>query len=258
MKGFLKSLAALFVGVTILYLGTFSALCEEKVLGIKEENLTLSVSEDYILLNGDNAAKNSDTIEKLGYTLSSFKTYLSQNGIVAFGFDAKNKTQLILKSFETDFSKDIVELSLLNEEALLQVTKKLVTIPEASWRIVKINDMQTIEVRFSGEDQNGEFYSVLYITIRNGKIYSLAHIFSGEKSEAKTSVAFSAAKGLKIKDVKTAAAWDASSVFEFIIIWIMIIGSLVAAVLIIVSFVRDRIKYKENLENGKEVISRRR
>ncbi len=258
MKGFLKSLATVFLIIAVLSLGTFSALCEEKTLQIKEENLTLSVSEDYILLNDENAAKNSEKIEILGYTLSSFKTYLSQNNIVVFGLDTKNKTQLILKSFETDFSKDIIELSLLNEDALLEVTKKLVTIPEASWRIVKINDMQMIEVRFSDQDQNGEFYTVMYITIRNGKIYSLSQIFSGEKSETKTSAAFSTVKGLEIKDVKTSAAWDASSVFEFIIIWIMIIGAFVAAVFIIVSFVRDRKKYKENLENGKEVISRRR
>ena len=71
MKGFLKSLATVFLIIAVLSLGTFSALCEEKTLQIKEENLTLSVSEDYILLNDENASKNSEKIEILGYTLFS-------------------------------------------------------------------------------------------------------------------------------------------------------------------------------------------
>lgn len=258
MKGFLKSLVIFTVSLIILILGTFTALGEEKTLELEEHKLSLTVSENYLLLNTENANKNKDIVQAFGYTVSSFKTYLEQNSIITFGLDKESKTQLILKCWETDFSADIIELSSLNDDSLSQVVKKLVTVGGSSWRTATVNGMKMIEVRFAGTDNSGDYYSVQYITIRNGKIYSLGNIFSGQKSEEKTTLAFNTVKGLVIKDVKTASPWTASAVFEFVVVWIMIIGSLVAVVVIIISFIRDRKKYKANMEKGNDTIFRRK
>jgi cell division protein FtsL len=210
------------------------------------------------MLTRDNAAKNKDLIEDYGYTVTSIKTYMDQNNILIIGIDAKSKTQLTLKCWETAFSKDIVELSALREEAITDVAKKLVTLNGSTWRTIKINGMQMIEVRYADKDETGSFYSVQYITIRNEKIYSLGLNFSGEKSEEKTQAAWETAKGLSIKDFKSPSPWSASAIFEFSVIWVIIIAAAAAVVLIIISLVKDRIKYKADMEKGNYTISRRK
>lgn len=258
MKALAKSIVAFSLIICLFSLGVFSALGKEKTLDLDSHNLSLSLDEEYYMLTKENASKNKDIIEEFGYTVTSFKTYMEQNNILIMGIDTKEKIQLTLKAWETAFSKDIVELSVLNETAISDIAKKLVTINGSSWRTVKINNMQMIEVRFAGSDEKGSFYSVQYITIRNGKIYSLGLNFSGEESDEKTSLAWDTVKGLWIKDVATASPWSASTIFEFVIIWIIILAAAIAVVLIIISFVKDRIKHNADMEKGNYTISRRK
>lgn len=258
MKVLLKALTLYAIIITVISLSVFSVLGASKTLEVKEHNLSLTVPESYILLNEGNASKNRELIENFGLTADSFKKHLERNNIIIFGLEKENHNQLILKCWETDFSKDINEFSSLNDDSLNLVIEKLVTVKGSSYRALTLNGMRLIEVRFEGEDQMGKFYSVQYVTIRNGKIYSLSNIFTGDKTEDKTTLAFSLAKGLSIKDTTSPSTWTAATVLELAVMWIGIVGAAVAITLIIISFIKDRIKFKEKAENGNDTISRRR
>lgn len=258
MKAVLKSLTALLAVSFILSFGVLTVYGEEEILSAESHNLKLSLSDDYLVLTEENANKYSEEIKAFGYTVSSFKNYLIQNNIIIFGLDTKNKTQVAVKTFETDFSKEIEELSLLSDNALNDVAKKLVTVKGASWRTAKVNGMRMIEMRYTGSDAGGNFYSVQYITVRNGKIYSFCTNFNGEKSDAKTEIAWNLVKNLNIENVTVKGAWTPSAIFEFAVIWVIIVIAAAAAVVIIVSFIRDRKRTKMSSYTKDNTISRRK
>ena len=253
----MKKLTLFFAVLVLILIMPLSAFAEENKISLKEHNLSLTLPNGFTLLDSANASKNEELIEDFGYTVSSFKGYLEQNSIILFATD-KNNTQLSLKCWETDFSKEIIDLKLLGEEALKSVAKQIITLPGASYKSATIGDMRLFEVKKADNDSGGDFYSVQYVTIRNKKIYSLNIAFPGKESEENKTAAFEIAKSLKIADKSTSSPWDVPSVFEMVLIWVIIIVAAVTLVIIVISFVGDYKKRRAEKDAGTEIIFRRK
>ena len=225
----------------------------------KFKGILFTTDLDGTLLKKDKSIslKNKEAIENFGYTVSSFKSYLKQNNVLIFALDKQNKTQLAVKCFETDFSKEILELSALDDDAVNKVAKKLVTADGSVYKLDTVNGMKMIEARLSQKSEKESYFSVQYITIRNGKIYSFSLSFEGEESEESINTAWNLVKGFFIKDVTTVSSWSAANIFEFSVIWIIIGVAVLAIVLIIISFIKDRRKKSAEAEKGNDVINRR-
>lgn len=255
-KVFIKILSAV-VSVAAVMLFTVNAAAEGEKISLKEHFLTIELSDAYTVLDSSNVSKNEEVVEKFGYTVSSFKNYLQQNNILFFGVDS-NGTQCFLKCWQTDFSKEITDLSVLDDETLKSVATQIITISEAAYKTATVNGMRFFEVSATDTDSGGNFYSVQYITIRNGKIYSLNFAFPGTESKENKAAAWETVTTLKIEDKARSSPWDMASVFELVLIWAIIIVAVAGAVVIIISFVRDIKARKNESQSGTETIMRRK
>lgn len=253
----MKKLTLFFTVLVLILVLPFSALAEETEVSVKEHNLSLTLPSGFTLLDSSNAEENENLVKNFGYTVSSFKGYLEQNSIILFAA-AEDNTQLSIKCWETDFSKEVTDLSLLDEDALKSVAKQIIIIPGASYKSATVGGMKLFEVKKADNDSGGDFYSVQYVTIRNGKIYSVNIAFPGKESEESKAAAWEIAKSLKIADKTTTSPWDVTSVFEMVLIWVIIIAAAVTVVIILVSFVVDCKKRKAEKSAGTEIIFRRK
>lgn len=252
---FIISLITLFALLSGLVVYAFALGTE---IELKEHNLKLTLPEGYNRLTTSTSKEMTEKVEAFGYTTSSFKSYLEQNKILIFAAEEGSKTQLSLKCWETDFSKDVVDLSVFDSNGLSAVAAGLITAPGSSYKSVTVNGMKMFEVRSTDADSGGEFHSVQYITVRNSKIYCLNMSFMGKEKAENIETAWNTAQTLKISDHSTSVNWGFSSVFEMVLIWVMIIGAVIAICVIVISFIRDYKKYKADQEAGNDTIYRKK
>lgn len=262
MKAFLKYCLAIITVVILLAFGSVVCLAETKAES-SEHLLTLTLPDGYILLNSETAKDNQALIESLGYSVSSFKNYLDstndgQPNTLFIGLNPSTRAQITAKSWFTDFSQKVGSFAFLDNEALSLTAKELVTVKGASYKIVSANGMKLIEIRSTTKDSGGEFCSVQYITVCNNNFYSLNFTFSGAISDDKVSTAWNTLETFKIKDTLASSAWDFGSVLIMVLIFLAIIGTLIFAVIIVISIVKDIKKRKTDPDESFDFIERRK
>lgn len=257
-KCFLSAIL-IFALLSLWVTGVFA----ETVAEDSANRLSVTLPDNYVLLNTDTAEDNVELIESLGYSLSSFKSYLkpTENGAVQtlfLGVEPSTKAQISAKSWSTDFSKKIGDFSLLEQEALSKTAKELVTAKGASYKSVSANGMVLLEIRLNGKDSGGKFCSIQYITVCNGNFYSLNFTFAGSVNEQRVELAWNTLSTFKIKSDLNKSAWDAGSIFIIVLLSLAIIGAAVLAVVIVFSIVKDIKKRRADPDENGDFIERRR
>ena len=174
-----------------------------------------------------------------------------------FATDPQNGLQISCKTWESDFSADTEDLSYLSEDMMDSVAGKIVTGKGASYKTVSVGTLRLLEIRTEGKDSGGAFSSIQYVTIRNGAFYSVNVAFSGKLEESKVQTAWNLICTLQIKNKASATAWDVSSVFEMVLIWVLILLALVAIVIVILSFIRDIRARRADRNSAPDYIERR-
>ena len=225
----------------------------------KDLNLSFTTPNGYTELNQKNAKKNPELLELLGHSKESFAKYLEDNDICYFALTPKNKEQIIIKTFETDFSKELKDLSAgdENDETLV---KAIVPKDASAYSVVTLQGTKYFQIIFKNTDSGGAFTAVQYLTVRNKKFYSICFNFSEKNLSRETlNNSFNMAKSLKIKNTLAAAVWSAQDILILMLIVLGIIGITVIIGLIIYSFVKDIMQKKKQIETGGDIkIERRR
>ena len=252
--------AFLLVSITLLFVTFASAESQVKV---EEHSLTFSLPNNYVLLNADTAKDNEDLIESLGYSVSSFKNYLkpadkNSPQTLFLGVMPNTKSQILVKSWSTEFSKKINDFSYLNDSSLFKTAKELITTNDASFKIVSANGMKFVEIRTNAKDSGGDFCSVQYITVRNGKFYSLNFTFSGSINDQNVQSAWDALITLKIKSSLDKSVWDAGSITILVLLFAVIIIGIIVAGIIVYSIITDIKKRRLDINEDSDYISRRK
>lgn len=260
-----KILKCFLSAILIFLVSTFFGMVviAETVAKDSTHALSVTLPENYLLLNSDTAEDNVELIESLGYSVSSFKNYLkpTENGELQnlfLGVEPSSKSQISVKTWSTDFSKKIGNLALLDDTSLAQTTKELVTTKGASYKTVSANGMRLIEVRFNSKDSGGEFCSVQYVTVCNGNFYSLNFTFGGALNNQKTDLAWNTLSSFKIKTDIDGSVWDTGSIFIIVLLSIAIAGAIVLSVIIIISIIKDIQKRRADPVETDDFIERRR
>lgn len=262
MKKIMQKCLSSLVLVTLL-LSAFSISAFAQSVNLDDHELNFKVPNGYVLLDKETAEENEDIIESLGYTVDSFKKQLDtdkEDELQTFFFciEPESGTQISLKSWQTEFSKETIDFSQLSDEALTKAAKELVTVKGAAYKNVSVNGLNLIEIAFSGEDSGGKFSSVQYLTVRNKRFYSLNIAFGGELDSKNADFAWETVKGLNIENQYAESPINVQTILMIILIGALLLCAVVFGVIIIMSFVKD-IKKKQN-ENkyGNEYIERRK
>lgn len=261
MKKLKKILSALVVSVLCLCFFTPSVLALNEI-EYSNHNLSIAMPEEYVILDEDTAEDNLDVIESMGYTVSSFKTYLkpsskSEYATIFLAIEEKSNSQISVRTDQTEFSKKIGDFSYLEDEAVEKTAKELVKNEKATYKTATSNGMKFIEIRFTDKDSGGKFSSIQYMTVRNGKIYTLAFNFEGELTDSQVNLAWETLKTLEIEDVITASPWDFETILLMVLLSAAIIVAVIALGFLVFTIVKDFKNKNSEYEDAPEYIRRR-
>ena len=139
--------------------------------------ISLDMPDDYLIITPDTAKDNAEAAKVLGFTEKTLKTHMQDNGMLFLALTGNNTKQIQLRELlcsEDSFAAKIGDLSLLDNEdirnsaAILLENANL----EGSTKyqvVANSGGLKAIKITSSGDT----FMSEQYITVRNGKIYSL-------------------------------------------------------------------------------------
>lgn len=228
-------------------------------LSIDAYDFNMDIPENFSLLTEDTLNKNQEYVESLGHTATSVKKYFTDNNLILFASSNDNSMQIQVKCTETEFSKQLNELSLLSEDGARDIAEKLLPAEQANnYTLLLLDDMLFFEVAGTQKDSGGDFCSLQYITIRGGKLYSIGFFENGKEfsSDFKKTINESL-DSLIIKRKTELTADKAENTAEVIIVWVLIIAAAALCVGLVVSVLYEFTGTKTE-KNKKTIIIRRR
>ncbi|MBP3692023.1 MAG: hypothetical protein J6I80_02125 [Clostridia bacterium] len=251
----MKKAVALLLSLIMLLFCGIPALALE----YKDYNVSFELPQEYVEINAKNASDYEEVLKYMGHTKSSFKKHLEKNNILLFAILKDNSRHIQLKVNKTEFSEQTQDISLLKNEALNEIGKKIIGSTASSWNMVDVGGVIYYEITANGQT-DAETCSVQYTTIKNGNVYTL--VLYGDKQTADSAFAQEAISLVSKLDISSQkekiTASDADTVMEIILIFALILLAAAVAVIIIISFVRDAKNKRDDSDFGDMTIQRRR
>ncbi len=214
-------------------------------LTLDKYNFNISLGNDYSVLTEDNLSRQTEFIESLGHSEASVKQYFKENSLIMFA--ASETRQVQVTCTETEFSKRLGDLALLEDNEALNIVNRFVKVQTvANLNLVSLNGMKLYEVISLNSDKGGSFAGVQYITVKGGKLYSISFFENAERvTDDFKAHAFSAVKTMSIGAVKSSSLSGAGNIAEMVIVGIMLLLALALAVALVISLTRDFMKYDD-------------
>lgn len=222
-------LAFLLLSIIFVFSSTAAASAETYTVA---DGISVTLPKGYTLLTEDNLKEQEDSIAALGHSVTSLRSYMEENHIVFIAVDTQNQNQVQLGAFQTDFSKDIGDLSGLKADELKTIGSHLIN---GSFEIISINDWVYFKTTVDGLVG---YATVQYVTLKNGTLYTLNYYGSD------STVANEIASGLMLPQTKTGR--DTKSVIISVVLWIVLVAALAAIVLLLISLFSDLRKKQED------------
>ncbi|MBQ8550540.1 MAG: hypothetical protein IKL44_04550 [Clostridia bacterium] len=226
-------------------------------LSLDEYNLKITLPEDYSVLTEEGISQETDLIEQLGHSVTSMRQYFKDNSLILFALSPDSTRQVQITCRETEFSKRLTDLALLDDDEVLNLVNHFVKVKTAAdLTLVIQNDMKMYEVVSTDKDSGGSFTTVQYITVRGGKLYTVSFFESSATPTADfKEFANQTASTLIISSKSKVTLSGTKNVTEMIIVGVLFVLAAILAITVIISLTRDLIHRDEN---GKPIIIRRR
>lgn len=208
---------------------------------LDEYGIEIEIPTSYTVLNSQNAKENVELLKELNFNENSFKNYLSDNKILIFAVDKEGR-EIIVKSYETDFTKSVYDFGLLEDAALKKVGEELLT---GDFDIVEKKNAVFLCEEFSSTDLGGEFSGVQYVTVCNSKLYTISLTVGGRLSNDSRSQAEKIINSFSVEESNSFSLGQFDSIITLVIISVGIVAFIAVAVYLIVFFV-NLIKQRKN------------
>lgn len=200
----------------------------------------------------------AELLELLGHNEQSFKKYVENNNIKYFSLTDDNLKQITIRTYETDFTKALKDMSLVTKEDIEKIADLFLpkAAPYANVRIDNTKYLQTIS---SGKDSGGIFATVTYVTVKNGLLYTVVFNYPTKNiSQALLDESFNTMMGFKIKGQSLNKSWNFMDVLTTIIITLALIAFFILICVVIISLVKDIIKKYKEEKLGEFKVKRRK
>ena len=258
----LKKVTALFVTCLLLFLLPLGAWAETVSLS---DGIQLDVPEDYTVLLPDRLKDHEEFLNKLGHSSKSFKSYMDERHMLLVAATEDNTRQIQLKSWETDFSRQIEDLSALDADALEQAADALL-VREAdesllSWGKAVRGGVTYLKAVTRVTEQQADFCYIQYITVRDGVYYALVfYNFGGEVTQEQEDEADALLSSLVLPAPKGGSFLAGGNyVVQMVIVGILILAAAVISLLLVLSFIKDiRYRRREDSQTVHIKIKRRK
>jgi len=258
----MKKLMGVAIALVIAVLCSLNVFAAKSGYTDEDYGFSVTLPQDYVVINRTNLSANSDFIKRLGYSVKSFRLRMEESGILLYAAEKDNQHQIQLKSWESDFSKEVGSLSSASGE---QLSEMLYIMSEqleleggrlVDSRVTDVGGKKYLSYTVKVEDA---FCFVQNVTVENGKCYSLIYYnSSAELTQAEKESQQAILKSLSIKKAATKAEGSGYFLVIRIICAAVAIVAIVVAVFLISSFVRDIKRRKEQPEIIPDRIKMRR
>lgn len=250
----MKKFVCLIICVVIAFAGAVTAFADSIAYENVKYGFSVTLPDGFLVIDRSTLSKNSEFIEKIGYSVESFSAKLEQSNIVMYAADRDNSRQVQVKHWESDFSKGIGNLSALDDERLataLATMAKPLSADGNSLINSAIGEVGNSVYLCYTVQVDGKFCYTEYITVVNGYCYSLVYYnssaeFSAEEIKERDAVI----AALSISGAESDSIWGSYGLSLRLISAVLLIAAVVFAVYLISSFVRDI----RNRHNSPEVI----
>ncbi len=227
----------------------------------KQENgISIDYPKGYTVITADNAEDHEEYVENLGYGVSSFKKYLTAKNIISFAGNEDNSGQFRLISYSTEFTKQIRDISNATDKELEIIAKQL--LPNGYGYIYRYSGSVYYGINRMVTDENISYGTIQFLTVKNGRYYSLNYYGYGAISDTEIKQAEKVLKSLKIPGedgiLEVAGSSNTKRMVYIVIISLVIIAGTICIVLYAISLVRDIRKNKRQSADVDMVIKRRK
>ena len=112
----------------------------------------------------------TDKVAKvLGMSEEKVETYCTENKITYLAVNKDNTKQIRKAEFADEFSKKIVDISILEDQEILEFSSLLSTFQSAKGVVVEHNNRKFLKVELETTDSGGKYYLTQYATVSDGK-----------------------------------------------------------------------------------------
>lgn len=239
----MKRLIAFICAVAVAVIFPFSAAA--KSVSSSEHGVEIDFPDDYIVLTTGNLSKNGEFVESIGHSKESLRKAMNNGNIIFYAANQNNTKQLHVKSWTTDFSERIGELSGLGDESREATLQSIKNILVSDGHQVLFSNI------FSHDnclylklavfvDGDNPFCYIQYITVTGGSFYSLVYYNAhGYLTVTEQKEADAVLSKMRIIAKSDGGGIGAVTVIEIVLILALIVAALVVMFLIIRSFIMD-------------------
>lgn len=261
-KPYPKRAAALVVACILFCLAPMAAAAQ--TVSLPGEKITLELSDEYTVLTTDTLRQEEDLLERLGHSRDSFKRYMEERNMLMVAVTDDNTRQVQVKSYTSDFSEGLGDLSLLDDASLEQAANSLL-LEEAgeglqSWGTVTMGDLTFLKATCKVTGNSADFGYIQYVTVRDGSYYALVYYnFGGDITETQAAEADQIFTSWTLPEKKDGNLLAGGNfILQMVIVGALIAAALVIAILLIVSFFKDAKAKKREEEQTVHIRIKRR
>ncbi len=143
-------------------------------------SFTVSANEEFMVYGEDNGKMKVI----LGMSDKELEEYIAKNKITYFAINGNNTKQIKRTEFTDSFSKKAVDLSVLGDAEIFELSEDISGFSNAKGEIINYADFKFLKFSLGTKDSGGEYTLTQYITVKNAQNIVLSfYTASGENED---------------------------------------------------------------------------
>ena len=121
----------------------------------------VTAAEDFLVF-GEQTGEVADV---LGMTDKELETFCTENKITYLAVNKDNTKQIRKAEFADEFSKKMVDISVLEDKEILEFSSLISTFESANGKVITHGDKKFLKVELETVDSGGKYYLTQYVTV---------------------------------------------------------------------------------------------
>lgn len=237
-----RTVCAVLCAIMVIFSGVQAFAAKNVTYSDNDNGYSVRLPQGYTVIDRYNLSDNKDFIEKIGYSVPSFRNKMNQSDIYMYAADEENRHQVQLRIWESDFSEEVGLLSALSDDQLKTALDTMSASLGDSVFLLGSRVYKKGELAFLVYDVKAgdSFCYREYLTVVNSDCYALIYYnssdtFDDAESKQADIILDSLSVSVNIKGDK----WSKYGLTLRIFSTVVIVAAAAGAVYIIYTFIRD-------------------
>ena len=224
------------------------AMAAEQRYNDDEQGFSITLPDGYTAINRSSLSSNKEFIERLGYSVKSFRSKMEESNIVLYAADKDNTSQIQVRVWESNFSREIKQLSGMKDEQLNETLSLLaegIAADDAQLtdsRVTKVKKQPYLTYTVKVEDA---FCYIESLTVIDGRCVALLYYNSAPEISSADNTQHQRLLSSLSVDRKGGGNWSGGyNLWLRVLCALLVLGAAVIIVYLISGFIKD-IKHRK-------------